>query len=274
MATLKVNNIDMYYDVEGQGEPLLLIHGLGSSTQDWDLQMSHFAKRYKVIRPDLRGHGRSSKAIGPYSMKLLASDVAGLLRQLGVGPVHVCGISLGGMVSFQLAADSPELVKTMTIVNSGPAVLVSTFKERLMIWRRYLFLKLLSMEKLAGAVMNKLLPRPEHEQLRKEVVARMGKNDKPAYRATLDAIVGWSVLDHVGKMNFPALIVTGDLDYSPVEAKEFYVKMMPNAQLVVVNDARHALPMEWPEKFNDILQKFLDKHPMSKPKIQQAESVR
>ena len=117
-----VNDIQLYYEITGQGQPLLFIHGLGSSTRDWEAQVSPFAANYQVITFDLRGHGRSDKPPGPYTLPLFTADTAGLLKALGLDAAHVVGISLGGGIAFQLALDYPELVKTLTIVNSAPAL--------------------------------------------------------------------------------------------------------------------------------------------------------
>src|SRR5512135_954239 len=122
MATLRANGINLYYESTGQGQPLVFIHGLGSSTRDWEYQIPTFSQNYQVIAFDLRGHGQSAKPAGPYSMKMYAADLAGLLAGLGVKSAHLVGISLGGAVAFQFALDYPAAVKTLTIVNSGPSL--------------------------------------------------------------------------------------------------------------------------------------------------------
>ena len=116
MPTIRVHGIDLYYEVHGAGQPVLLIHGLGSSTRDWDLQVPALAARFKVITFDVRGHARSEKPKQRYSVKLFADDTAALIRALDIAPVHVIGISMGGMIAFQLAVDSPGLVRSLVIV--------------------------------------------------------------------------------------------------------------------------------------------------------------
>ena len=82
MSTMKVNDIDIFYEIHGEGEPLLLIHGLGSSSRDWEYQIPQFSKMYKVITIDLRGHGKTSKPKGSYSIRGFADDVALFLEAL------------------------------------------------------------------------------------------------------------------------------------------------------------------------------------------------
>ena len=112
----------------GSGTPVLLIHGLGSSIADWYLQMDDFSADHEVICCDLRGHGDSAKAAGPYSMEMLTEDVSELISALGRGPMHVVGISLGGMLGLQLALDHPEQVRSLTVVNSAPEVTIRTIR--------------------------------------------------------------------------------------------------------------------------------------------------
>src|SRR5512135_1060782 len=103
MATLRANGINLYYEVTGEGQPLVFIHGLGSSTRDWESQTPEFAKSYKVITFDLRGHGQSDKPVGLDSVPQYADDLAALLKALDVPAAHIVGISLGGGVAFQFA---------------------------------------------------------------------------------------------------------------------------------------------------------------------------
>ena len=102
-----VDDTRLYYTEWGAGEPLLLIHGLGSSSRDWAAQAGHFANHYRVLRGDLRGHGRSERGNGPCSIAQFARDVAVFLRKRDAVPAHVVGLSMGGMVAFELAASAP-----------------------------------------------------------------------------------------------------------------------------------------------------------------------
>ena len=102
MPMLQANGIDLNYEIIGQGPPLLFIHGLGSSGQDWEQQVAFFSKNYNVIIVDVRGHGASAKPPGPYSIQLFADDISSFIRTMDISPVHVVGISMGGMIAFQL----------------------------------------------------------------------------------------------------------------------------------------------------------------------------
>ena len=257
MPTIKSNNINLNYEVNGDGQPLLLIHGLGSSARDWELQVTEFSKTYKVITFDLRGHGQSDKPPGPYSMPLFSSDTAGLLRALGVESAHVVGLSLGGGIAFQLAVDSPALVRTMVIVNSAPELVVRTFKDQLGVWQRFAIVRLLGMRRMAEVLSKRLFPNTEHALLRATFVERWAENDPRAYENAMRAMIGWSVTAKLGSIGCPTLVIAADQDYTPVALKEAYTRLMPNARLVVIPDAHHATPVEQPAQFNAVLAEFL-----------------
>src|SRR5690349_17167122 len=103
MPFAKVNNVQLYYELDGDdSKPVVLfLHGLGSSVRDWEYQVTHFAQNYRVLLIDMRGHGRSEKPAGPYSMRQWAADVVALLDHLKIDKAHVVGLSMGGMIAFQ-----------------------------------------------------------------------------------------------------------------------------------------------------------------------------
>jgi 3-oxoadipate enol-lactonase len=259
MPKLHVHDIDLYYEVTGKGQPLVLIHGLGSSTRDWERQTPVFAERYQVIAFDVRGHGQSSKPPGPYSIAQFAGDTAELLKALNIGPAHVVGISMGGMIAFQLAVDAPQLVKSLVIVNSGPELVARTFGEKLSFWQRIAIVQLVGMRKMGEVLSQRLLPKPEQAELRQEFIKRWAENDRRAYLDAMRALMGWSVADQLGAIDCPTLVISADQDYTPLSLKEAYVAKMRRAELVVISDSRHATPVEQPDKFNEAVLTFLGK---------------
>lgn len=257
MPYFDTKQIKIYYEVVGSGESLLLLHGLGSSCRDWEMQLDHFARRYQVITLDLRGHGRSSKPPGPYSMAIFARDTACLLEELDCGPVHLLGISLGGMVAFQLALDFPELVKKMVIVNSVPELIPRGLHDVLSYWQRLLIIRALGMRKMGSVLAERFFTEPGQEAIKEVFVQRWSENHKPSYRAALKAAYGWSVKRRLGEIQVPTLVVGAAGDYFPTADKQAYTALIPGARLVVIEDSKHALPAEKPELFNRVVGEFL-----------------
>ena len=261
MPKLRVGDVQLWYELQGSGQPVVFIHGLGSSGRDWEAQVAAFAPHYQTLVFDLRGHGQSDKPPGPYSMAQFAADTAALVTSLGLAPAHIVGLSLGGGIAFQLAADRPDVVRSLVIVNSGPALQVRTLQEKLVIWQRLAIVRLLGMRAMGQTLSQRLFPKPEHADLRTTFVQRWAENDQAAYLAAFRAMVGWSVLDKLPTIQQPTLIVAADQDYTPVAVKEAYAKRLPNARLAVIPDARHATPVEVPDRFNQVVLDFLAQQP-------------
>jgi pimeloyl-ACP methyl ester carboxylesterase len=257
MAKAHINDIDIHYQVEGEGPDLLLLHGLGSRARDWSRQVDFFSQRFRVIACDLRGHGLSDKPPGPYSMGLFADDVALLLRELAVTSADVVGISMGGMIALQMAVDHPALVNRLVIVNSVAEVIPRTLTEKMMVWQRLFLGRVLSMASMARFISKRLFPDDDQQELRFEFEQGFRQNDKRAYICATRAILGWSVKQYLGSIRQPTLFLTGDRDYSPVQLKQRCVAAMPDAQLSVVKGSGHATPIDREHEFNQLLLQFL-----------------
>ena len=269
MPRLCVDGCEIHYEVTGRGEVVLLLHGLGSSQLDWEKQVPALAERYTVVTVDLRGHGRSDKPAGPYRMETFAADVAAVLRELALGPAHVVGFSMGGMIGFQLAVDAPSLVRSFVVVNSAPAFVPRTWRERLAVVLRLGALRVLGVRGLAQKIAEKNFPRADQAALRRTVAERIAGNDEAAYRAAMNAILGWSVAERVGTIRCPVLVVTGDQDYTPVASKRAYAARIPRARVAVVEDSRHCTPIDQPEAFNRLVLDFLKEHAAAPEKSQE-----
>lgn len=258
MPTVRIADTDVYYEVAGNGDPLLLIHALGSSSRDWERQIPAFSAQYKVIAIDLRGHGRSGKPPGPYSIPLFATDTAGLLDALAIPSAHVLGLSLGGMVAFQLAVNWPGRVRSLIVVNAAPALVIRTLRERLLLAQRFLVAALLGMRGIARLLGRRLFPKPEQAGLRRQMVERFAQNDSRAYREALRAATAnWSVEGSLDQVRCPTLVIAADGDYTPVSHKATCVEKLRDGQLVVIRDSRHATPVDQPEAFNEAVLGFL-----------------
>ncbi len=257
MPTVHTNGINMYYEAAGQGEPLLLLHGLGSQSEDWAFQFPAFSQHYRVIAPDIRGHGRSDKPRGPYSVSMMADDILGMLDALAIESTHIVGLSMGGMIAFQMAVDHPERVRSMVIVNSGPSLVPRTIREWLALQQRLLLAQLFSPARSGEFISRRLFPKPEQAAMREQLVERWSANDPGAYRAAMRAIAGWSVLDRIDTIRCPTLVISGDRDYLPADAKRAYTERIPGARLVVIEDSGHATPIDQAEQFNKTVLEFL-----------------
>lgn len=265
MAVCQLADVALYYEVVGEGPPLLFIHGLGSSTHDWIYQGVLFGGYYRVITFDLRGHGQSSKPPGPYSVPQLAGDAADLLHHLNQFPAHVVGLSLGASVALQLALDWPELVRSLVLVNGMPALPLDSWREkRQMLWNYFKRLVLIhgwGMRKMGEQLAAILLPEPEQASKRQAMIERWAANDKRAYLAAMSAMRGWDVTARLPDITCPVQIIHAEYDYTPLSFKQRYAPHLPNVELAVIPGARHLTPVDKPGEFNRTLLSFLQAHP-------------
>jgi pimeloyl-ACP methyl ester carboxylesterase len=248
---------DLYYEIAGQGPPLLLIHGLGGSTRDWGLQLPALTGSFRVISIDLRGHGRSSRPATGYTIPTFAADTARLLGALSIPAAHVMGISLGGMVALQLALDFPDLVRGLVIVNSTPELPRDRWRQRLELGQRLLVTRLFGMTWTARMLARRLFPREDQRTLRQGFERRWAENDPRIYLATVKGMSGWSVTRRLSCLAAPTLIVAARQDFIPMEAKQICLDRIPRAELAVVEDSGHATPADQPEVFNRVVLDFL-----------------
>jgi len=257
MPRIKVHDINIYYESTGRGYPLLFIHGLGSSLRDWERQVPFFSRNYQVITLDVRGHGRSDKPLGRYSIPLFADDIAELIRLLDLGATHIVGISMGGMIAFQMAVTTPELMKSLAVVNSGPEFVLRGIRQKLPFLWRSLIVRFMGMHKMGEVLGKRLFPKPQQKPLRRLIAERWAQNDRNAYLNSLWALNGLSVTHLLGGIRCPTLILTADQDYTPVSYKEAYAAKIPESRVVVIPDSRHLTPLDQPDTFNHALEDFI-----------------
>ncbi len=118
----EINGIKICYDIHGDGDPIILIHGFSDRKEHWRAQVGALSKYFKVIRMDNRGTGKSDRPNGDYTMEVYASDVAGLMDSLGIEKSHIIGHSLGGMIAQNFAILYPNRVNKLILVNTIPGL--------------------------------------------------------------------------------------------------------------------------------------------------------
>ncbi|MBC9248679.1 hypothetical protein A9179_00175 [Pseudomonas alcaligenes] len=244
----------------GHGMPVLLLHGLGSSLLDWQPQIEHLARSCRVLALDVRGHGHSAPLRERPSMSELAADVAYFIQALDLEPCILVGISMGGMLTFQLLAEQPQLVRAAVVINSAPSFPLDSWRTRGQVWLRLGLIHLFGLPGLARMLAAKLFPKPEQKALRELVAERIASNDRTSYLHAMQAIPGWSSLPAVNRVDTPLLVICGDRDYTPVASKQAYVAQLRNARLVVVEDSGHATPLDQPQRLNLLLEEFIAEH--------------
>ena len=263
MPRLKVNGADLYYEETGSGpETVVFAHGLLWSGRLFDRQVEALAPRYRCITFDFRGHGRSQVTTGGYDMDSLTADAAGLIMALGCAPCHFVGLSMGGFVGMRLAARQPDLVKSLTLLETSADPEPEASRRR---YRRLnLIARWLGLGAVARPVMriifgNKFLADPARaalgEQCRRELVAnhRLGIT-----RAVVGVIDRQGVDAELDRIAAPTLIVVGDQDLAtpPAKAERIHARIA-GSRLLVIPGAGHTSTIEEPAAVNAAIAGFL-----------------
>lgn len=258
MPTLTLDDTEIHYECAGAGPPLLLIHGLGSSGDDWAFQRDDFARTHTLILPDLRGSGRSAKPRGPYSIARFAADLCALLDALAIGPLDLLGFSLGGAVAIEMALLRPQQVRRLIVCNTLASYRTDTWRKWLEAHAQLACVRLLGLRRTARLVARRMFPHDDQAPKRQRVVDVVGANPRRPYLDTVHALIGWSAIDRLGTLRAPVLIIAAEHDYTPLAEKRAELRHFPQAQLVVVAGSRHGTPFDAVERFNRIVLEYLD----------------
>jgi pimeloyl-ACP methyl ester carboxylesterase len=256
MGVLRVEGARLYYQTAGSGEPLVLLHGLGSSGADWEYQVPELAHYFQVIVPDFRGHGASDRA-GDYGVERFAADTWRLLDHLGMRSFDLLGYSMGGAVAMQMVLDRPGRVRRLILSNTLPSFRTDTLGKRWLLWSRLLLMGWLGPRRLSQVMTRRLYPRPDQAALREKVARRNAENDKNVYLATLRALAGWSVRERLAGLTLPVLLLSAEHDYFLRHETDAFAAALPDARLRHFAGTRHGLPLEAPAAFNRAVLEFL-----------------
>jgi pimeloyl-ACP methyl ester carboxylesterase len=251
-----VNGVRIVFAEQGRGDAVLLLHGLGGSHDDWRLQLPEFAKRYRVIVPDLRGFGASGRR-EPFTIQQHARDMLALLGALEVSRAHVVGLSMGGSVAIEMALARPEAVATLVLANTAPSFRLSNWERRRMAWLRILVASVLGVGAVARLTGRGYFPARGQGRLRRRLIRRASETSRWVYLATLRALVRWNAEARLKAIRAPTLVLAAEFDITTIAEKRRWVARIPDARLVELPGSRHHSEQDSPERFNREVLAFL-----------------
>lgn len=221
--TESLNGVELYFEVHGAGQPIVLLHGFSGSSQDWKPSLNQWGADFQFLLPDLRGHGRSSTLLKPFRHEDAATDMFALLDHFGISSVSGVGISGGGNVLLHMATRQPMRVKAMVLVSATPYFPAPARA----IMRQY----------------SEKLPPQEWDRLR-----RTHAGSDPQIKALLASTTSFA--DSYDDMNFTppllstiqarTMIIQGDRDpLYPIELSVEMARAIPKSSLWVIPNAGH-----------------------------------
>jgi len=261
MPKVKVNDIQVYYEVKGKGYPLVMITGLGGNIDLWDPRLVEgLSKNFKLVMFDNRGTGRTDISSKEYTTKLFADDTAGLMNALGISKAHVLGLSMGGMIAQELAINYPEKVSKMILCSThcGSSKLVQSSQK---VPETPVDPSKMSQEEYRKALTNVctdefINENPDFVSLmaRKRL---MHPTSKEAYVRQLNACRKFDTFERLHQIKTPTLVLHGrnDVLIHPENAKVL-AEAIPNAKLVYLEKSAHGL-VEEIEEVIKVITEFL-----------------
>jgi 3-oxoadipate enol-lactonase len=256
-ATL--NGAKFAYRVDGpeNGPVVILSNSLMTRIEMWDGNMEALTDRFRVIRYDTRGHGRSEVTEGPYTIDLLASDLVALLDHLKVPKAHIVGLSLGGMIGQNVAANYPDRVLSLSLCDTATEIVPrSTWADRIQIAKEK------GVEALAEGTLSRWMV-DSFRQSHPEEVDRIRQiilgTPAEGFMGCAGAIRDMNQTLLVLKIKAPTLVLVGAQDASTTVDNAIVLhRLILGSQLVVIDEAAHLSNIDQREKFNQTLRAFLD----------------
>jgi len=259
-----VNGLKLYYEIEGDGEPLVLIPGFAAGRWIWFKQIGDLAREFRVITFDPRGVSASDKPQGPQTISLLADDVAHLLQAVGIESAHIVGASFGGFVAQEFALKYPSMTRKLVLccTSFGGPNHVAPAPETLLALASTKGLN--SEERMRANLL--LAFSPEYVRTRvaevDEVVQLRAANDVPEYiyLSQWQAAMNFNAECRLDQIKCPTLVLSGDADVIvPVQNSRNLAAKIRGAQLGISAGGSHTFFIEQPDEFNSAVRQFLSR---------------
>ncbi len=258
MNTVRVNGIDIRYQIAGEGPWLMLSHSLATDLTLWDDQVAALTARFRVLRFDTRGHGGTSAPDGPYDFPMLTADVLGLMDALSIGRAHFVGISMGGMIAQYVALAAPERVDRLVLVSTTSGYLP---EARAMWADRIAAVRAQGMEPLAAPTLERWFTPPfrrAHPETMNRIAALIRTTPAAGYIGSGQAIALLETTNRLPAVRSPTLVIAGADDTgTPPAMGRRIAEQIPGARLESVASASHLCNVEQAVEFNRHLIDFL-----------------
>ena len=243
-----VNGVHMYYEVYGEGSPLVLLHGGGLTIElDFAALLPELVTRHRVIAVEMQGHGRTADTGRAITPAALASDVVGLLDHLGIDRAHVLGHSLGGGVALELAVSHPDRVRSIVPMSISVRP-DGTHEEITDPSKHATSTRMPTPQDFADMTeaYKRLSPHPEHFD---DFVAMLS--------GVASQLEGWTD-EQLAGVTAPTLLMIGDNDFTTVEHGALMLRLIPGSQLAVLPGTTHMTITRRPDLVIPMLTAFLD----------------
>lgn len=270
MPKVKVGDINIYYEMYGDGEPLVLISGYGSSLASWFRQVPAFSQEYRVVVFDNRGTGQSDKPDIPYSAEMMVDDLTGLLQSVGIKAAHIFGVSLGGGIAQYFALRYPAMVISLilgcTTCGGFHRIKPDAGARKLpdIEHMQKLTLAEVAKERLSVIVSQEFIDK--NPDVVQQIIAKGTEHPTPlhGYIRQQQATIGFDTYELLPEIKMPTLVIAGDADcLIPVENSRLLASRIPRAELVILEGMGHGFFFEAENETNRVVLNFVRRHRLS-----------
>ena len=264
MPDIVVNGARIHYEDSGAGpgQTIVFAHGLLWGGWMFEAQAAALATRYRCIRFDFRGQGKSEITGDGYDMETLTGDAVALIEALNIGPVHFAGLSMGGFIGMRLGARRPDLVRSLTLMETSadpePAENVPKYRKLAFV-ARWIGLKVVSKQVMPIMFGRTFLSDPARAADRKRFLELLVGNHRVGITRAVHGVIDRAgVYDEIASIRCPTLVIVGDEDVATVPAKaERLAARIPGATLVRIPRAGHSSTVEEPAAVTAAMSAFL-----------------
>jgi 3-oxoadipate enol-lactonase len=253
------------FDGPEGGRVVMMSNSLMSDHTMWDVTVPALTDRYRVLRYDTRGHGRSDTTPGPYSIAMLTDDAVGLMDALAIRQAHFVGLSMGGMIAQQMGARFPERVYSLSLCDTG-----SEMPPRSVWEERFAIVKSQGIAGLVESTIQRWFTAPfiaRDPQSIEKVRRMISGTGAEGYMACGSAVRDMAQTTMLLQVKAPTLILVGRQDPACTVEKSIVLnRMIDGSQMIVLEDAAHLSNIEQPQAFNSALRVFLDRVDDALPK--------
>ena len=257
---IQAGDIQINYELEGDGPTVVLTHGLGSDVSGWQAASDALRDRYRVLRWDVRGFGLSDRPPGPMSPSVWAADLAALLDALEIEQAVIGGISMGGVVAQRFALDFPAKTRALVLVSTSSEVgeaARSGWEARASLVEEKGMAALLDQTGPAIAY-SESYRSANADAIRRSTEEAVARNDPHCYAAAARGVSGYNYTPELRSIDCPTLILQGLEDgLTPPGGSVIMSRHIPDARLEMIERCGHGIPAEQPREMMRLLDDFL-----------------
>lgn len=265
MPKIKVNDVNLYYEIHGQGAPIICASGFTGDHNGWQLVLRQLAEHYQVIIFDNRGIGKTDCPDYPYTVEMMAEDIVGLIKALNLDSVHLIGNSMAGCMAQVIAYRHPQLVKTIVLANSfmqAHARLRLHAQNRLELMQLNMPAAIMLQYLLLWVYSSRYLDQPGMvEKLIAAALANPCTISIAGYKAQLNALMTFDSRAWIKEIRVPCLVIASedDLLAYPKEAEQM-AQLIPESKYFCFANTGHLPHLECPDDFNRLVLEFFAQH--------------